>query len=52
VNERAGVLAAVLSSALGGVAAAATRYVIGGADPVTLAACRFGLGFLFLPIDE
>jgi drug/metabolite transporter (DMT)-like permease len=48
VTERAGVLAAVLSSALGGAAAAATRYVIGGTDPVTLAAFRFGLGFLFL----
>jgi drug/metabolite transporter (DMT)-like permease len=48
VTERTGVLAAVLSSALGGVAAAATRFVIGGTDPVTLAAFRFGLGFLFL----
>jgi drug/metabolite transporter (DMT)-like permease len=48
VTERAGVLAAVLSSGLGGVAAAATRAVIGGTDPITLAAFRFGLGFLFL----
>lgn len=48
MTERAGVLAAVLSSALGGAAAAATRYVIGVTDPVTLAAFRFGLGFLFL----
>jgi drug/metabolite transporter (DMT)-like permease len=48
VTARVGVLAAVLSSALGGAAAAATRYVIGGTDPVTLAAFRFGLGFLFL----
>jgi drug/metabolite transporter (DMT)-like permease len=48
VTERAGVLAAILSSALGGVAAAATRFVIGGTDPVTLGAFRFGLGFLFL----
>jgi drug/metabolite transporter (DMT)-like permease len=48
VSERAGVLAAVLSSALGGVAAAATRFVIPGTDPVTLGAFRFGLGFLFL----
>jgi drug/metabolite transporter (DMT)-like permease len=30
------------------VAAAATRFVIGGTDPVTLGAFRFGLGFLFL----
>ena len=48
MTERAGVLAAVLSSALGGVAAAATRFVISGTDPVTLGAFRFGLGFLFL----
>lgn len=48
MSERRGVLAAVLSSGLGGVAAAATRFVIGGTDPVTLAALRFGLGFFFL----
>jgi drug/metabolite transporter (DMT)-like permease len=48
LTERAGVLAAVLSSAFGGVAAAATRFVIPGTDPITLAALRFGLGFLFL----
>ena len=48
MTERAGVLAAVLSSAFGGVAAAATRFVIPGTDPITLAALRFGLGFLFL----
>ena len=50
-SERAGVAAAVLSSALGGTAAAITRYVIGATDPVTLAAFRFGIGFLLiLPI--
>src|SRR5712691_4694521 len=48
MNERIGVLAAVLSSALGGMAAATTRFVIGAVDPVTLAAFRFGGGFLFL----
>ena len=48
MSERAGVLAAVLSSGLGGVAAAATRFVIGETDPITLAALRFGVGFLFL----
>ena len=48
MSERAGVLAAVLSSGLGGVAAAATRFVIGDTDPITLAALRFGLGFLLL----
>jgi drug/metabolite transporter (DMT)-like permease len=40
--------AALLSSALGGSAAAVTRYVIGASDPVTLAAFRFGIGFLFI----
>lgn len=43
-----GVVAAVVSSALGGMAAAATRYVIGATDPVTLAAFRFGIGFVFI----
>jgi len=43
-----GVVAAVLSSALGGSAAALTRYVIGATDPVTLAAYRFGIGFLLI----
>jgi len=46
--ERAGILAAVASSAFGGMAAAVTRFVIGAADPVTIAVFRFGLGFLFL----
>src|SRR6185436_15244615 len=46
-----GVVAAVLSSALGGSAAALTRYIIGATDPVTLAAYRFGIGFLLvLPV--
>jgi drug/metabolite transporter (DMT)-like permease len=48
MNERIGVLAAVLSSALGGMAAAATRFVVGVIDPVTIAGFRFGGGFLFL----
>jgi drug/metabolite transporter (DMT)-like permease len=43
-----GVAAAVVSSALGGTAAALTRYVIGASDPVTLAAFRFGIGFLII----
>jgi drug/metabolite transporter (DMT)-like permease len=43
-----GVAAAVISSALGGSAAALTRYVIGASDPVTLAAFRFGIGFLLV----
>jgi drug/metabolite transporter (DMT)-like permease len=48
MNERIGVLAAVLSSTLGGMAAATTRFVVGGIDPVTIAAFRFGLGFIIL----
>jgi len=47
-GEGLGVLAAILSSSLGGVTTAVTRYVIGATDPVTLAALRFGLGFLLL----
>lgn len=43
-----GVAAAVVSSALGGTAGALTRYVIGASDPVTLAAFRFGIGFLII----
>src|SRR3954471_21816844 len=42
----AGVIAAVFSSALGGTAAALTRYTIQQSDPVTLAALRFGIGFV------
>ncbi|WP_158814273.1 DMT family transporter [Methylocapsa sp. S129] len=43
-----GVLAAVLSSALGGTSIGATRYLAGAIDPLTLGAIRFGLGFAFL----
>jgi len=41
-----GVIAAILSSALGGTAAALTRYTIHQSDPATLAAFRFGIGFV------
>lgn len=47
-GEKAGVAAAVVSSALGGIAAAVTRFAVTASDPVTLAVFRFGLGFLFL----
>src|SRR5215470_16885146 len=51
MTGRLGVLAAVLSSAVGGMNTAVTRFAIGATDPVTLAALRFGLGFmLLLPI--
>ena len=48
MNETVGVLIAILSSTFGGTAAAVTRYVVGTIDPVTLAAFRFGIGFLVL----
>lgn len=47
-QERAGVIGAVISSALGGMAAAVTRFVVSASDPVMLAVFRFGLGFLLL----
>ncbi|HVO47636.1 MAG TPA: DMT family transporter [Steroidobacteraceae bacterium] len=50
-RERNGIVAALVSSALGGSAGALTRYVIGAIDPVTLAAFRFGIAFLLvLPV--
>lgn len=46
--ERQGLIAAILSSTCGGLTGAVTRYAIGATDPVTLAAFRFGIAFLFL----
>ncbi len=46
MSETVGVLIAVVSSCLGGTAAAVTRYLVGSADPVTLAILRWGIGFL------
>ncbi|MEW9304214.1 DMT family transporter [Labrys neptuniae] len=43
-----GVLAAVLSSGIGGTAVVATRSLSKAIDPITLGALRFGLGFVFL----
>lgn len=48
MGELAGVLAAMLSSCLGGSAIAVTRFVVGSSDPMTLGACRFGIGALVL----
>ena len=48
MSARAGVAIAVLSSALGGLAAVATRFVAHEIDPVTIASFRFGGGFLCL----
>lgn len=51
MNERIGVLIAIVSSCLGGTAAAVTRYLVGDADPITLAILRWGIGFLVvLPV--
>lgn len=43
-----GVLAAALSSALGGASIGVTRYVRDVVDPLAIGAFRFGLGFAFL----
>jgi drug/metabolite transporter (DMT)-like permease len=48
MGQSVGVLIAVASSALGGTAAAVTRYLVGNADAVTLAILRWGIGFLCL----
>ena len=48
MSEAIGVAIALLSSALGGTAAAITRYLVGNADPVTLAILRWGIGFACL----
>src|SRR5260370_3114804 len=43
-----GVAIALVSSCLGGSAAAITRYLVGNADPITLAILRWGIGFACL----
>jgi len=51
LSEWLGVLIAIVSSSLGGTAAAVTRYLVKDADPLTLAILRWGIGFLcVLPI--
>jgi drug/metabolite transporter (DMT)-like permease len=51
MGEILGVLAAVLSSALGGTSIGATRYLVGAIDPLAIGSFRFGIGFLgLLPI--
>ena len=42
MGEWIGVAIALLSSSLGGTAAAITRYLVGGADPIALAVLRWG----------
>jgi drug/metabolite transporter (DMT)-like permease len=46
VTETIGVIIAIISSALGGTAAAVTRYLVINADPLTLAILRWGIGFI------
>ena len=48
MGEIWGVLAAVLSSGLGGTAIGATRYLVHALDPLAIGSLRFGIGFLFL----
>ncbi|RXH18735.1 DMT family transporter [Bradyrhizobium guangzhouense] len=48
MSEIFGVLAAVLSSALGGTSIGATRYLVGSIDPLAIGSFRFGFGFLLL----
>jgi drug/metabolite transporter (DMT)-like permease len=43
-----GVLAAVLSSGLGGTSVGATRYLVNAIDPLAIGSFRFGIGFLLL----
>jgi drug/metabolite transporter (DMT)-like permease len=46
VTEWVGVAIALVSSSLGGTAAAITRYLAGNTDPITLAILRWGIGFV------
>jgi drug/metabolite transporter (DMT)-like permease len=46
VGEWLGVAIALVSSCLGGSAAAITRYLAGNTDPITMAILRWGIGFL------
>src|SRR3979409_1482221 len=48
MGEVWGVLAAALSSGLGGTSIGATRFVRHAVDPLAIGAFRFGLGFIFL----
>ena len=45
MTEWVGVAIALVSSSLGGTAAAITRYLAGNTDPITLAILRWGIGF-------
>ena len=45
MGEWVGVAIALVSSCLGGTAAAITRYLAGNTDPITLAILRWAIGF-------
>ena len=52
MGEIWGVLAAVLSSAIGGTSIGATRFLVGAIDPLAIGAFRFGIGVLLrLPLE-
>ncbi len=48
MGQWAGVAIALVSSALGGTAAAITRHLAAGADPIEMAILRWGIGFVCL----
>ena len=48
MGEGWGVLAALLSSGLGGTSIGATRYLAGALDPLSIGAFRFGIGWALL----
>src|SRR5689334_23011236 len=48
MGESLGVLAAMLSSGLGGTSIGATRYLVNAIDPLAIGSFRFGIGFLLL----
>src|SRR5215510_6450088 len=48
MSEVWGVLAAVLSSALGGTSIGATRFLVSAIDPLAIGSFRFGIGVLLL----
>ena len=51
MGESWGILAAILSSGIGGASVGATRYLVNAIDPLAIGSFRFGIGFvLLLPI--
>lgn len=48
MGEAGGVLAAILSSGLGGTSIGATRYLVNAIDPLAIGSFRFGIGFILL----